>query len=145
LTMERALALPSSSGGLDVTDHRRARLTLILHPHVEERSGGRFHLDRFDAHLDGELILTSRQPLYDGARALLSRGHPKNTLLTIRHASKDHDSFLPLEIGYLAQWSISESGHGGLRRIRWQPMPEHLKRGGRATAGAPASRPLTRA
>lgn len=83
-------------------------------------------LDRFDVWLDVELILTSRQPCYDAARELLRRGYPGDTLLTVRDASKD-DHFVPLEIGYLAQWSVSESDRGGLKRIRWQPMPEHLK------------------
>jgi hypothetical protein len=93
---ERTLDL---SADLGCPDNRRNHLTLILRPHVDERSGGRFHLDRFDAYLYGELILISRQPWYDGARALLSRGYPGNTLLTIRHANEDCDSFLPLEIG----------------------------------------------
>jgi hypothetical protein len=127
--MDRALALPSSSGGLDVTDNQSARLTLILYPHIEERAGCRFHLDRFDVYLSHELILTSRQPWYDGARELLRRGYPGDALLSIRHAGEDCDSSVPLEIDYLAQWSISDSKRGGLKRIRWQPMPEHLKQG----------------
>ncbi|HEX6111073.1 MAG TPA: hypothetical protein VFZ10_02120 [Geminicoccaceae bacterium] len=89
------------------------------------------HLDRFDAYLNGELILTSRQPWLDGARELLRRGYPGDTLLTMRHAGKDYDCFVPLEIGYLAKWSISDSDRGGLKRIRWQPMPEQLKQRGR--------------
>ena len=48
----------------------------------------------------------------------------------MRHADKDYDCFMPLEIGYLAQWSISDSDRGGLKRIRWQPMPEQLKQRG---------------
>ena len=127
-TMDQPWAPESTSAGLDVTDNRNDPLTLILHLHIEERSGCRFHLERFDAYLDGKLILTSRQPWYDGARELLRRGYPGDTLLTIRHAGKDCDNSVPLEIGYLAQWSISDSDRGGLKRIRWQPMPEFLKR-----------------
>ena len=97
---------------------------------MEERSGRQFHLDRFDGYLDGELILTSRQPWHDGARELLRRGYPGDTLLTVRHAGGDCDNSVPLEISYLAQWSISDSARGGLKRIRWQPMPEYLKRRG---------------
>ena len=78
-----------------------------------------------------ELNLTSRQPRYDGARELPRCGYPGDTLLTVRHAGKDHDRVVSLEIGYLAQWSISDSDRGGLKRIRWQPMPEHLKQRGR--------------
>ena len=61
---------------------------------------------------------------------LLRRGYPSAALLTMRHAGKDYDCFMPLEIGYLAQWSISDSDRGGLKRIRWQPMPEQLKQRG---------------
>ena len=124
--MDRAWTPAPSSEGLGVTDNRGGHLTLILCPHIEERNGCRFHLDRFDACLNGELILTSRQPWYDAARELLRRGYPGDTLLTLRHAGKPDDRVVPLEIGDLAQWSISDSDRGGLKRIRWRPMPEHL-------------------
>ena len=127
-TMDQPWVPESTSAGLDVTDNRNDPLALILHPHIEERNGCRFHLDRFDGYLDGELILTSRQPWHDGARELLRRGYPGDTLLTIRHAGKDCDNSVPLEIGYFAQWSISDSNRGGLKRIRWHPMPEFLNR-----------------
>jgi len=138
--MDRAWAPELSSAGLGVTDKRTNSLTLMLRPRIEERGGCRFHLDRFEAYLDGELILTSRQPWYDGARALLGRGYASDTLLTIRHSGKDCDSSVPLEIGQLAQWSISESNRGRLKRIRWQPMPKHLKRQSPAEDSIPALR-----
>lgn len=128
-TMDGTSAPVSSADGPHVTDNQSDHLTLILRPHSED--SGQLYLDRFDAYLDGELLLTSRQPWYDGARALLSRGYPSNTLLTIRHAGKHYDSFVPLDIGSLAQWSVSESDGGGLKRTRWRPLPEHLKRRGR--------------
>ena len=119
----------------DVTDNREGQLILTLSPHIEQRNGCRFHLDRFDVCLNGELILTSRQPWYDRARELLRRGNPGDTLLTLRDAGSDYDRFVPLQIGYLAQWSVSDSDRGGLKRIRWQPMPEHLKQRGRRGRG----------
>ena len=61
-------------------------LTLIVRPHIDYRNGCRFHLDRFDVRLNGQLILTSRQPWYDAARELLRRGYPGDTLLTVRHS-----------------------------------------------------------
>jgi hypothetical protein len=125
--MDRASAPRPSSEEPGVTDSRGGHLTLTLRPHVERRNGCRFHLDRFDACLNGELILTSRQPWYDGARELLRPGYPGDTLLTLRDAGKDDDRFVPLEIRYLAMWSVSDSDRGGLKRIRWQPVPEHLK------------------
>ena len=75
-TMDRASAPGPASEGPGVTDNRGGHLTLILRPHIEHRNGWRFHLDRFDAYLNGELILTSRQPWYDAARELLRRGYP---------------------------------------------------------------------
>jgi hypothetical protein len=51
-------------------------LTLIVAPHVE-RAG--YHLDRFDARRAGDLIVTSRQPLLDGARTLLRSGYDPDT------------------------------------------------------------------
>jgi hypothetical protein len=92
---------------------------LTLKPHIER---GGYHLDRFDAYLDGELIVTSRQPLYDGARKLLDRGFAPTELLSIHHAGKDYDSFEPAPIGELAKWTIAESDRGGLQRQRWKPF-----------------------
>ena len=129
--MDRAGMPGSSSESLRVTDNRDGHLTMILRPHIEERNGCRFHLDRFDACLNGELILTSRQPWYDAARELIRRGYPGDTVITIRHADQDDDRVVPLEIGDLAQWSISDSDRSGLKRIRWRPLPEHLKQRGR--------------
>jgi hypothetical protein len=66
--------------------------------------------------------VTSRQPLLDGARVLLDRGHPPETLLTIRHHGKDHDSFTPLPIGELAKWTYEERDKGGIKLRRWKPF-----------------------
>jgi hypothetical protein len=91
-------------------------LTLILRPHIER---GGYHTDRFDAYLGDELICVSRQPLYDGARALLDLGYHPDTPLTIRHADKD-PSFEPRSITELAQWTITERDRAGLSRERWR-------------------------
>jgi hypothetical protein len=128
--MDRAWTPTSRPVEIDVTYNRSNLLTLILRPHMQERGARRFHLDRFGAYLDSVLLLTSRQPWHDGARELFRGGYWSNTLLTTRHAGKDHDSFVPRSIGYLAQWSIPDSGDGRLKRIRWQPMPEQMKRRG---------------
>ena len=57
---------------------------------------------RFTARLEstGEVIVEgTRQPLVDGARALLARGFDPATPLTMRHEGKGYDSFQPLPIG----------------------------------------------
>jgi hypothetical protein len=94
-----------------------APLRLIAHPHLER---GGYHLDRFDACLGGELITTSRQPLLDGARALLARGFNPDAMLTIQLASSAADSFRPKPIREWARWTITERDRDGLRRERWR-------------------------
>jgi hypothetical protein len=93
-------------------------IVLILHPHIEP---GGYHLDKFDAYLDDELILTSRSPLYSGARELLKRGLSPDVLLTIRHVGKTYDSFKLRPIGELAKWTVEES-KTGLKRREFRPF-----------------------
>jgi hypothetical protein len=92
----------------------RPSQTLTVTPHVER---GWYHLDRFDAHLDGDLVVTSRQPQLNRARALLDRGHHSETLLTIRHHGKE-DSFVPRPIGELATCTYEQSDRDGIKRRR---------------------------
>jgi hypothetical protein len=94
-------------------------LRLIVRPHLER---GGFHLDRFDAYLDDELMAISRQPLLDGARALLARGFDPHAMLTMRLASSAADSFRPKPIREWAKWTIAERDRGGLQRERWKPL-----------------------
>jgi hypothetical protein len=94
-------------------------LTLTVRPRLER---GGYHLDRFDAYLGGDQLVTSRQRLLDGARRLLEQGHDPETPLTIRRDGKDHDSFAPRSLGELARWTYEETSAGGIKRRRWQPF-----------------------
>jgi hypothetical protein len=96
-----------------------AVVRLTVRPHLER---GGFHLDRFDAYLDGELIVTSRQPLLDGARRLLERGFDPEALLTMQMHDRPYDSFQPKPMRELAEWTIKELDRRGLRRQRWEPF-----------------------
>ena len=59
----------------------------------------------FTATLDGEEIVSGTTgPLAGSARVLLARGVDPTTLITMRHAGKDFDSFEPAPIG---QWGIA--------------------------------------
>ena len=108
------------------------RLIIRQHPH---HTGAKI-ADRFDAHLDGEHICTSREPLFAGARELLARGYDPSTLMTTRHDGKTFDSFKPAPIGKLAKLMIMESSRDGLRLVKWKPMSEADK----AQLGAPRMR-----
>ena len=66
----------------------------------------------------------------ESTRELLRRGYSTDSLLTLRGADEHDDRFAPVAIGELARWSVSDSDRGGLKRIRWQRMPEDLKRRG---------------
>jgi hypothetical protein len=61
-----------------------------------------------------------------GARALLALGYDPEETMTIRHAGKDYDSFIPMPIGALANWTMAERDRGGLKRECWRspPTPE---------------------
>jgi hypothetical protein len=81
---------------------------------------------RFIARLEstGELIVTStRQPLVDGARALLTQSYDPGALLTMRHEGRGYDSFAPLPIGHWAKWTYKEGEKDALRRTPWMPLP----------------------
>jgi hypothetical protein len=64
---------------------------------------------RFDAFLDGELVCTSDQPLFDGARALLDAGYPPATLLTTRTIGAGFDNIIPAPMGKLAGMATVEN------------------------------------
>lgn len=53
---------------------------------IEEKNGGLYRA----AFSDGELIVRSRQPFFDGARELLRRGIDPNTVLIMVRRSKWH-------------------------------------------------------
>jgi hypothetical protein len=84
---------------------------------------------RFSARLEsGEVIVAStRQPLVDGARALLALGFDPATPLTMRHHGKAFDSFRPLPIGQWAGWTFEENDRDGLRCVRWRPRALHAE------------------
>jgi hypothetical protein len=88
-----------------------------LRPHIE---AGGYHLDRFDALLDGEVITTSRQPVFDGARALIERGHHPEELMC---ADQNGHLVFIATIGENARWTIEESDKGGLRKRPWRELP----------------------
>jgi hypothetical protein len=81
---------------------------------------------RFSAHLESTgapVVTNSKQPLVDGARALLAAGFDPATALTMRHDGSSHDSFSPLPIGRWASWTYEEGERTTLRATPWMPFP----------------------
>jgi hypothetical protein len=76
----------------------------------------------FTARLDGEVIVVSNQPLVDGARELLRRGHDPAELLTLRHQNSPFDSFRAERLGCWARSTYHESANRPLRQERWTPF-----------------------
>jgi hypothetical protein len=66
----------------------------------------------FLGYLGGELIVRSRQPFLDGARALLARGYDQSTPYNMRHANSDTLSFVTTTIGHAAGLDVCEDGRG---------------------------------
>lgn len=86
-------------------------IELELHEHIE--SAG-CHVDRFDAYLDGDLIVTSRQPIFAGARALVGRGVDPATPMCGRwHRTGTRTMFGT--VGEFAKWTVHET-RDGLKR-----------------------------
>ena len=85
------------------------------------------------------LIGSTRQPLVDGARELLSRGFDPARPLTMRQEGKAFDSFQPLPIGQWAGWTYEERDRDGLRCVRW--MPRALHAGGQKSGSEPSVAP----
>jgi hypothetical protein len=101
-------------------------IILQLRPHIE---AGGYHLDRFDAFLDGEVITTSRQPVFDGARALIERGHHPEELMC---ADQNGHLVFIATIGENARWTIEESDKAGLRKRPWRELPVQIAVSSRA-------------
>jgi hypothetical protein len=64
---------------------------------------------RLLGYLADELIVTSRQPFLDGARALLARGYDPTTPYNMRRANSDALSFGTTTIGHAAGLSVNDS------------------------------------
>lgn len=75
----------------------------------------------FEGLVNGTVIVRSRQPIYDGARALLKLGHDPEELLRVRREGRDSDVIDPAPIGGLAKWTVSETDKGGMRLRLWEP------------------------
>lgn len=70
----------------------------------------------------GSMAITkpARQPLFDGARALLALGHDPAEVVAARHAGSDTIA-MHGTLGDLARWTIEERDQGGMRRALWKP------------------------
>jgi hypothetical protein len=108
-------------------------IRLIIRPEPGKHGG---HAGLLSAWLGDVLIVRSRQPLLDGARALLAFGHDPATLMTTRQHDRDYDNFVPRPIGRLALLTASEEDRDGLRLRGW--------RGDQNGACDPAGRRRTR-
>ena len=64
---------------------------------------------RFLGYVGDELIVTSRQPFLDGARALLERGYDPATPYNMRHANSEVLSFVTTTIGHAAGLTVDDS------------------------------------
>ena len=83
---------------------------------------------RFDAWCGGQLIAArTRQPLLDGARALLAAAYHPDTIAVMRHAGSEVDA-LRARIGTAAQFYVEESGHGPVLRCVRKASPGAVDR-----------------
>ena len=74
---------------------------------------------RYEARLKGELICTSHQPLFDGARILLAKGYKPDLRLTTRNHGNQYDNFEPVTIGYAAARTCDEFARSFVRYVKY--------------------------
>lgn len=77
-------------------------------------------IDRYLALIEGEAVITSRQPLFASARVLLDRGADPDTVVTMRHEGSATVS-LRSTVGRAAGWRVEEPDRGGIRLRRYVP------------------------
>lgn len=74
---------------------------------------------KYQAWLGAELIVTSHQPLFDGARVLLDMGYNPSRLITTRQDKNQYDNFVPVTIGYASGRSCDEHARAFTRYIKY--------------------------
>ena len=91
-------------------------IQLVVTP-VGHHRPGRFHV----ALASGvPLPRSTRQPLFDGARALLKLGHDPERLIEVSHLGSAIVA-MRATVGEAARWLIEEPDRGGLRKRLWKP------------------------
>ncbi len=100
-------------------------IVLTIRPEpVGTRDEDQSRIGKFIALLNGKIVLRgTRQPLVDGARALVKLGYDADELLTMRTEGAAYDSFVPQPIRDWAQWTYKEGEEMPLRRTRWESFP----------------------
>ncbi len=98
--------------------------------------------DRFSARLDGRLLVTSRVPFCDAARALMAEGADPDAVITMRHAGSEVDA-LRARLSIAAGLTVRED-RGGPEFVRHRPFALDDVRSGTAADG-PASVSLSEA
>jgi hypothetical protein len=75
---------------------------------------------------DGTLVKArSKQPLLDGARALIAVGENPETLVTMRHAGSEVDSFEPISLAQAARLTVREDDVVSAKFKKWKALPEN--------------------
>jgi len=97
----------------------------------------------FEARLDGRQLCISRQPLLDGASALLADGIDPETPIVTRHAGDDFDA-MRSTIGEAAKWTVQENEKVGPRFVRWDAISRGVGSAGGITMWRPSRLPERR-
>ena len=69
----------------------------------------------------------SREPLFLGARRLLTLGYDPQALLTTRWRNRSFDNFVPTPIEYLAKLTVREEDRSGLRIRKYEGFPQESR------------------
>ncbi len=90
---------------------------------IREKSANGARLGRYAATMpDGRVVARSRQPLFDGARALVALGDPPETMIVARHQGSASIA-MRSTVAEAAKWTIEERDGAGLRKALWIARP----------------------
>jgi hypothetical protein len=81
---------------------------------------------RYTAHIDNELICTSRTPFFAAARVLQSRGVPNDTRITMRHEHRGDLDCLTMTVGKAAGLTVVENDKTGPRLGKFVAFPDAI-------------------
>jgi hypothetical protein len=82
----------------------------------------------FEARVGEDVIVArTREPLLDGARALLAAGYKAATIAVLRHAGSEIAA-LTAPIGVAARYYVEESAHGPVLRSVRKAQPSAVER-----------------
>jgi hypothetical protein len=87
-------------------------MTVLVIEEAPPHKNGESRAGMYVGYIGDDLIVASKQPFLDGARALIAAGYDPDEPYNMRREGSDTLSFVTTTIGHAAAFSVSEDGNG---------------------------------